>query len=152
MVSSTESGSEPSAYGPEHSNNHSFTAGLSKGDSPQAEGLRQSRCSGPARPRAQSEGIVVRHPHTDGITGRVAGSAGAPRSVLVDGREMGRTRENLREVADLPSPDTTVAPSPGSPGSGAVPEPPLPRRSTRERRKPRRYPMPEQYFTKERKM
>ncbi|XP_037528824.1 uncharacterized protein LOC119406048 isoform X1 [Rhipicephalus sanguineus] len=76
----------------------------------------------------------------------VLGSAGAPRSVLVkteDGREMRRTREHLREVPELPCPDTTTTPSSGLPGSGPVPEPPLPRRSTRERREPRRYPMPE---------
>lgn len=76
----------------------------------------------------------------------VLGSAGAPRSVLVkteDGRERRRTREHLREVPELPCPDTTTTPSSGLPGSGPVPEPPLPRRSTRERREPRRYPMPE---------
>ncbi|XP_075724095.1 uncharacterized protein LOC142766130 [Rhipicephalus microplus] len=76
----------------------------------------------------------------------VLGSAGAPRSVLVkteDGREMRRTREHLREVPELPCPDTTTTPSSGLPGLGPVPEPPLPRRSTRERREPRRYPMPE---------
>ncbi|XP_075750004.1 uncharacterized protein LOC142814703 isoform X1 [Rhipicephalus microplus] len=76
----------------------------------------------------------------------VLGSAGAPRSVLVkteDGREMRRTREHLREVPELPCPDTTTTPSSGLPGSGPVPEPPLPRRSTLERREPRRYPMPE---------
>ncbi|XP_075722081.1 uncharacterized protein LOC119172925 [Rhipicephalus microplus] len=76
----------------------------------------------------------------------VLGSAGAPRSVLVkteDGREIRRTREHLREVPELPCPDTTTTPSSGLPGSGPVPELPLPRRSTRERREPRRYPMPE---------
>ncbi|XP_075752562.1 uncharacterized protein LOC119173543 isoform X3 [Rhipicephalus microplus] len=64
----------------------------------------------------------------------VLGSAGAPRSVLVkteDGREMRRTRERLREVPELPCPDTTTTPSSGLPGSGHVPEPPLPRISTR---------------------
>ncbi|XP_077561943.1 uncharacterized protein LOC144178178 isoform X2 [Haemaphysalis longicornis] len=76
----------------------------------------------------------------------VLGSAGAPRSVLVkteDGREMRRTREHLREVPELPCPDTTPTPSSGLPDSGPVPEPPLPRRSSRERREPRRYPLPE---------
>ncbi|XP_077557152.1 uncharacterized protein LOC144172277 [Haemaphysalis longicornis] len=76
----------------------------------------------------------------------VLGSARAPRSVLVkteDGREMRRTREHLREVPELPCPDTTPTPSSGLPDSGPVPEPPLPRRSSRERREPRRYPLPE---------
>ncbi|XP_077529664.1 uncharacterized protein LOC144142146 [Haemaphysalis longicornis] len=54
----------------------------------------------------------------------VLGSAGAPRSVLVkteDGREMRRTREHLREVPELPCPDTTTTPSSGLPDSGPVP-------------------------------
>ncbi|XP_077550812.1 uncharacterized protein LOC144164172 [Haemaphysalis longicornis] len=71
-------------------------------------------------------------------------SAGAPRSVLVkteDGREMQRRREHLREVPELPCPNTTTTPSSGLPDSGPVPEPPLPRRSSRERREHRRYPV-----------
>ncbi|XP_049267620.1 uncharacterized protein LOC119377894 isoform X1 [Rhipicephalus sanguineus] len=118
----------------------------SPGDSPQAEGLLQSRCSGPARPLTGSEGLVVRHAHTDVVPGRCAGISGSSTlrtGKTEDGREMRRTREHLREVPELPCPDTTTTPSSGLPGSGPVPEPPLPRRSTRERREPRRYPMPE---------
>lgn len=49
----------------------------SPGDSPQAEGLLQPRCSGPARPLTGSEGLVVRHAHTDVVPGRCAGISGS---------------------------------------------------------------------------
>ncbi|XP_037501466.1 uncharacterized protein LOC119375359 [Rhipicephalus sanguineus] len=76
----------------------------------------------------------------------VLGSAGAPRSVLVKNRRWPR---NATHTGTSPGgsratmPRHYHTPSSGLPGSGPVPEPPLPRRSTRERREPRRYPMPE---------
>lgn len=72
----------------------------------------------------------------------VIGAAGAPRSYIVqdqDGRELRRTREHLRSTSQVPMPTSHTAP-PTLPETQTVEL----RRSERPRKRPARYPEPEQ--------